>query len=368
MRSSNFLAGALWVAGLVVLPCASFCQPTRARQTAIDGPASLAMASDRYLFVASLYDNTVRRIDLRNGTAETVAGNGKDCCYREYAKAKDVSLDGVLFLAVNSLGDLFVSEDKRVLMVDGQTGLISTVAGDGKTTSTADKLPALSTSFRQIWGLAIDAEDNLFISDRWRGAIFRLDRTGEISRFAGDGNDGFRGDGGPALEASFRSVGSIAFDKSGNLMIADEGNCRVRRVDNHTGMIQTVFVTESMQACAAVQHTIWAPPAASDLAIDPDGNIVFLENGMNVVRRFEVESNTVSEIVGNGSTEGFGGDGGPAAKATLGGGLSGLAIRSNGDLFISDTENNRVRRVDAGTKKIQTVAGNGLPNVIHSVY
>ena len=363
LRSAHFLAAALW-AGLVVLPSASFCQQTRATETAIDGPASLAISSDRYLFVASLYENNVRRIDLQSGTAETVAGNGKGCCYREYAKAKDVSLGDVWSLAVNSQGDIFIAEDTRVLKVDAQTGLISTVAGDGKTTNTDDGLPALSTSFRQIWGLAFDRDDNLFIADRSRGAIFRLDRTGRIFRFAGDdGNQGFRGDGGPALAARFQFVGSIAFDHSGNLLIADEGNCRLRRVDHDTGTIQTVFETEPIVACAKEQIGNWALPSPTDFVVDPDGNIVFLETAMNVMRRFDLESNTLSDIAGNG-TRGFGGDGSAASQATLSA-PSGLAIRSNGDLFISDTTNNRVRRVDARTKKIQTVVGNGLPNVIH---
>jgi len=363
-RSGHLLAAALWVAGLVALPSASFCQPTRATETPIDGPASLAISNDRYLFVASFYENNVRRIDLQSGTAETVAGNGKECCYREYRKAKDVSLDDVSSLAVNSLGDIFISEYERVLKVDAQTGLIATVAGGGTTANTADGLPALSTSFRQIWGLALDRDDNLFISDRWRGAIFRLDRTGRIFRFAGDGTRGFRGDGGPALSASFKSVGSIAFDSRGNLLIADEGNCRLRRVDHDTGIIQTVFATEPIAACAADENGSWAAPAPTDLVAEPGGSIVFLETVLDVVRRFDVESNTLSEIAGNG-TRGFAGDRGPASQAMLSG-PSGLAIRSNGDLFISDTRNNRVRRVDARTKMIQTVVGNGLPTNIHS--
>lgn len=368
MRLGRFLGVTLLLATMVCLPSASFCQQTRAIDTPIDGPTALAIDSNGHLYVASLYEDNVRSVDLRTGTITTVAGNGKECCYKENSKATEVSLDSVWALAVNSHGDLLIAEDTQVRKVDARTGLISTVAGNGESGHTADGLLATSTSFVLIWGLAIDAGDNLFIADKGQGKIFKVETgsgpAGKVVRVAGSGIAGLEGDGGPALDASFGSVGSIAFDRTGNLIVADEYNCRVRRMDGKSGIIDTVLITEPLAACQKEVRSNWFLPAPTDLAIDPQGNIIFAETALNVVMRVDRHSTEPSTIAGNGE-RGFSGDGGAASEAALSG-PSGLAIDSNGDLYISDIRNNRVRLVDAATKRIKTIAGNGLPNIIHS--
>jgi hypothetical protein len=368
VRSSRFLAAGLSLAGVACLPSASFSQQTRAIDTPIDGPSALAMDRSGHLFVASLYENDVRSVDLQTGTITLVAGNGKDCCYKENSKATEVSLDSVWALAVNSQGDLFISEGPQVRKVDAQTGLISTVAGNGETNDTADGLLATSTSFSLIWDLAVDADDNLFMADRDQRKIFKVETAsgpiGKVVLVAGNGRSGFDGDGGPGVDATFGSVGAIAFDKSGNLFMADEYNCRIRRLDRKTGIIDTVAVTEPLAECSEEVRNNWALPAPTDLAIDPKGNIVFAETARDVILRIEGHSTTPSVVAGGGD-RGFSGDGGPASEATLSG-PSGLVIDSSGNLYFGDIRNNRVRRVDSATKTVQTIAGNGLPNVIHS--
>jgi len=338
----------------------------RAIDTPIDGPAALAIDSRGQLFVASLYENNVRRIDLRKGTIATVAGNGKDCCYKDNSKADAVSLKSVWALAVNSQSDIFISEGDRVRKVDGRTGLISTFAGNGESGNTIDGLPATSTSFGNIWGLAVDAHGNLFMADMSQEKIFKIEASsGRVFRVAGNGKHGFGGDGEIGPDASFNSIRSIAFDRRENLYIADHENCRIRRMDHETGIIQTVVVTEPLKACAEEIRNNSILPSPTDLVIDSEGSIFFLETATDVLMKVSLHSSRPSISAGN-APRGFSGDGGPAFQAALSG-PSGLAIDSTGSLFIADIGNNRVRQIDARTKTIRTIAGNGLPNIIHGV-
>jgi trimeric autotransporter adhesin len=368
--SRRFLNVAVCLGMMATVPWTSFCQQPRAIETPIDGPAALAIDREGHLFVASLHENNVRRVDLKTGTIETVAGSGRGCCYKENAKATDVSLDTIWAIAVNSAGDLFISEGERIRKVDVRTGLISTVAGTGESGNTAEGLLATSTSFVMIWGLAVDTSDDLFVADKAQEKIFKIETAsgpaGRVYRVAGSGRYGFEGDGGRALDASFSSVGSIVLDKNQNLIIADEDNCRIRRVNHDTGIIDTIVVTERLAACLEqAKNPLSLMPSPTALAINLEGILVFAETARNVVMRASTESPSPSIVAGNGDRD-FSGDDGPASKAALSG-PSGLAIDSHGDLLIGDIGNNRVRRVDAVTKTIQTVAGNGLPHIIHSV-
>lgn len=368
MQSFRALAATLLLGSIICLPTPSSCQETHAINTAIDGPSALAIDGEGHLFVASLYENNVRRIDLKTGTIETIAGNGKDCCYKENSKAVDVSLDGVWAIAVNSTGDIFISEGTQVRKVDSNTGLISTVAGNGQSGETADGLLATSTSFSLIWGLAVDADDNLFVADKGQGKIFKIETAngpvGRVYLVAGNGRNGFQGDGGPALDADFSSLGSITFDKNRNLLVADEENCRIRRIDRKTGIIDTAVVTEPLAAYSKEAKSNWLLPSPTDLTVDSEGRIVFTETAENVVMRADKHLASPIIIAGTGDRD-FSGDNGPAVDAALSG-PSGLVFDSKGNLYISDIRNNRVRRVDGVTKTIETVAGNGRPNVIHS--
>jgi trimeric autotransporter adhesin len=364
VRFGHFLVAALWFASIATSPLSSFCQGVRAIDTPIDGPAALAVDNRGHLFVASLYENNVRRIDLQEGTIATVAGNGKECCYNDNLEAVDVSLKSVWAIAVNSQGDIFISEGDRVRKVDGRTGLISTFAGNGESGNTADGLAATSTSFGDIWALAVDAHDDLFVADMSQDKIFKIEAlSGRVFRVAGNGKHGFDGDGEIGPNASFHSIRSIAFDKQENLYIADHENCRVRRMDRETKIIQTVVVTEPMQACAdEIRHNSILP-SPTDLVIDSEGSIFFLESATDVLMKVSTRSRKPSIVAGN-APRGFSGDGGPAFKAALSG-PSGLAIDSTGNLFIADIRNNRVRRVDSRTRTIRTIVGNGLPGIIH---
>ena len=361
----------------LIIPLCIFCftswpalaqgpKKASATKTAIDGPSTLVLDNEGHLFVDELWGNRVWRIDLRTNTISIVAGNGKECCYKEGVGATEVGIESPVTLAVDFSGRLFIGDQANVRRVDLRSGLISTVAGDGKSGDTLEGALVLSTSFRRIAGLAFNSEREMFIADDIQGKVFKVDgRTGRVLRVVGNGKQGFAGDGGSALNATFRFIESIAFDAADNLLIADSENCGVRRVDRQTGVINTIAVTGGpKQGCPPPPGTNMAMPSTRDLALSSTGDIYFLEPAFDVVARVDPKSQTPS-IVFESAGRGFAGDGGPVTAAQFDG-FSGLAIDPEGNLFVSDCNNKRVRRVDARAGAITTVAGNGLPHTIHA--
>jgi streptogramin lyase len=317
------------------------------------------------LYVIEGEEDRVHRIDLRNGTISVVAGYGrkpeKDCIHRDGIQATKACLQYPVSLAVDASENLFIGEmSGYVRKVDVGSGLISTVNGSGHSGETVEGSSALSANFWSIDGLAIDADNNLFIADMRQGGIFKVDaKRGVVTRFAGNGKQGFRGDGESALNAIFRNAATISVDHAGNLLIADSGNCRIRRVEHSTGIVRTITTTGEVSQDGSCEAGNLEPgPDPSDPAEDSTGSVYFVEGAMDIVRRLDAQTFSLSTVVSFGA-KGFHGDGGLAAQAKPDN-PSGLAIDRDGNLFISEFVNNRVRRVDAKSKVITTIAGNGL--------
>jgi trimeric autotransporter adhesin len=336
-------------------------------KSSINGPTALALDNNGHLFVIEGEEDRIDRIDLADGTISVVAGYGRkpeqDCIHRDAIQATKTCLQYPTSLAVDAYGNLFIGEmSGYVRKVDVGSGLISTVNANGHSGETVDGSFALSANFWSIDGLSIDSDNNLFISDVRQGGIFKVDaRTAVVTRFAGNGKQGFRGDGESALTASFYNAVTIALDNSGNLLIADSGNCRVRRVERSTGIVRTVAVTgEVRQDGSCKAGNLELSPDPSDPAADSTGSVYFVEGAMDIVKRVDAQTFSLSTAVGSGK-KGFHGDGGLAVRAKLNN-PSGLAIDRYGNLYISEFVNNRIRRVDAKSHVITTIAGNGLPH------
>jgi sugar lactone lactonase YvrE len=334
-----------------------------ALQSSINGPTALAIYC-HYLYVLEFITDKVWRINLETQTIVLYAGNGKPCCHKDGIRATEASLDSPTSLAVDSNGNLFIGEfSGLVRRVDMSTGTISTVAGDGNVGETLDGTAALSAHFRAVDGLAIDSSNNLFVADKQQGKIFKIDaQTRIIEAFAGNGKQGFQGDGNVAKAATFRLDGGIAFDKNDNLVIADYENCRIRVIENRTRTIVTVAVVGPVIENGSCANASFEPgPYPSDTAVDSIGNIYFVEGAADIVGRESASTLILSTLAGREWERGFSGDGGPAIEARLAN-PSGLAVDAEGNVYISEFVNNRIRRVDGKTHRISTIAGNGLPH------
>jgi len=293
---------------------------------------------------------------VANSVITTVAGNGTKGFSGDGGPAAQASLDSPLGIAVGPEGSLYISDfDKhRIRRVD-QDGNITTVAGNGTVGFSGDGGPATQASLNAPYGIAVGVEGSLYISDFNSHRIRRVDQDGNITTVAGNGTAGFSGDGGPAIQASLNGPIGIAVGADGNLYFSDAGNQRVRRV-SPDGNIITVAGNGtsgfSGDGGPAIQASLNAP---YDVAIGTDGSVYISDIGNQRVRRVGTDG-IITTVAGNGSA-GFSGDGGPANQASLNNPY-GIAVASDGALYISDYFNARIRRVDeAGV--IVTVAGKG---------
>lgn len=320
-----------------------------ATNAVLDSPYGVAVDPSGNLFIADYSNSRIRRVDVATGIISTVAGNGTYCYPTPTAcgdggSALNAELDTPTGAAVDTSDDIFIGDinSPNVRRVDGISGTITAIAGNGTFGDAGDGGPATSAELESVWGLGLDSSDNLYIAAN--GRIRRVDAvTGIITTAAGNGVPGFSGDGGPATGAQLNDPRGVAVDASGNLYIADTANFRIRRVDATTGIITTVAGNGtcpfSGDGGPAVNAGICSPDG---VAVDSAGNLFIAETGDDRVRRVDAATQTITTVAGNG-TGGFHGDGGPATSAGLY--VSGVAIDSASNLYIADYFNNRIRSV-----------------------
>jgi sugar lactone lactonase YvrE len=185
------------------------------------------------LLIADYGNRRIRRVDGTTGIITTVAGNGNGGFSGDGGAATSASMYNPGGVAVDAAGNLLIADtdSHRIRRVDGTTGIITTVAGNGTSGFSGDGGAATSASLYNPVGVAVDAAGNLLIADYWNHRIRRVDGpTGIITTVAGSVNPGFSGDGGPATSASLFWPGGVAVDAAGNLLIADTGTSRIRQV------------------------------------------------------------------------------------------------------------------------------------------
>lgn len=254
-------------------------------------------------------------------------------------------------------GNVYVADydTSRVLKIS-PVGAVTVVAGNGQIGFSGDGGPATSASFTFPWNMDLDATGNLYITDGENWRVRKVDVTGIITTIAGNGIRGFSGDLGPATAASIGGSASARLDAQGNLYIADAGNNRIRKVDTQ-GIIRTIAGNGvAASAGDGGQAAIASLNGPIDLVITPNGQIYIAEISGHRVRR--IGTNGIITTVAGTGVPGSSGDGGPAAVAQLNSPI-GLALDPDGNLYISEHDGHRVRKVDtAGI--ISTVAGTGV--------
>ncbi|HEV2695970.1 MAG TPA: hypothetical protein VG347_23990 [Verrucomicrobiae bacterium] len=239
-------------------------------------------------------------------------------------------------------------------------GGITTVVGNGQTGYTGDGGPARAASLNHPHEIRFDHAGNLFIADASNNAIRRYDaKSGLITTFAGNGQPGYTGDGGVAAGAQLKSPISLQFDATGNLFIADIGNQVIRRVDAKTGVI-TTFAGTGKKGETPEGAPIAGTPLSGPRSLDFDraGNLWVVTREGNQLLRFDLAAGVIHHAAGTGK-KGFTGNGGAAADTTLSG-PKGIAIAPNGDVYLADTENHAIRRLDVKRGTLELVAGTGI--------
>jgi sugar lactone lactonase YvrE len=206
--------------------------------------------------------------------------------------------------------------------------------------------------------IQFDAAGNIYIAERDNHVVRKVEvKTGIISTFAGTGDPGFSGDGGPATRAQLRQPHSIAVDPSGKLLICDIGNHRIRQVDFSTGVIETYGGTGERQPTPDGVAVKTAPlNGPRTMAFDGDGNLYLALREGNAIYRIASKAGTIHHLAGTGE-QGYTGDGGPARLARLAG-PKGLA-HGGGRLYVADTESHVIRSIALDTGIITTVVGTG---------
>ncbi len=250
-------------------------------------------------------------------------------------------------------------DNQRIRRFDPKTRTVTTIAGSGEKGYKGDGGPATQAALNMPHEIQFDSAGNLYIAERDNHVIRKVEvKSGIISTVAGTGLAGFDGDGGPGVKAHLRQPHSIGLDRDGTLLICDIGNQRIRRLHLDTGIIETYAGTGE-----AAETPDGAPVSGTPLrgprtmAIAPDGDLYLALREGNAILRIDRRTQTLHRIAGTGQ-QGYAGDGGPAVNAKLGG-PKGLAYRP-GELFVADTENHVIRRIDLTSRVITTVLGTGV--------
>lgn len=296
------------------------------------------------------------------GTVGTVAGTGTAGYNGDGIAATAAQLNGPSGQVSDAAGNLYVAEllDHRVRKVSAATGLISTVAGTGVAGFNGDGIAATGAQLNGPSVVTLDTAGNLYVSETFGHRVRRVDAaSGLISTVAGTGTGGYNGDGIAATAAQVTSPAAIVFDALGNLHISDNANHRVRKVTATTGMISTVAGTGAGGYNGdGIQASAAQLQNPSGIVFDATGALYVADQLNHRIRKVDAATGLISTIAGTG-TAGYNGDG-IAATAALLNNPGGVAVNGSGNLFFTDVFNERVRRIDGVSGQITTVAGTGV--------
>jgi len=329
-------------------------------------PYSMATASNGDVYIACIGDNRIRKVTAATNIITTIAGTGKAGFSGDGGVATAAMLNlkgGSPGLLLDGKGNLYVSDyfNNRIRKIVLATNVITTVVGTGAAGYTGDGGAPAAAKIDGPAALSIDAAGNIFFADNNNSVIREIvAATGKIATIAGNGNPGYSGDGGLATAASLNYVESFVFDKAGNLIISDGGNVVIRKVDAATKIITTIA---GIAGAPGGFSGDGGPAIAAkfrnlrSICIDSSNNIYVCDYGNRRLRKIDAATQVVTTIAGTGSSAPTDDDGGPAANANVI--ASGLSTDKAGNVYLCDLVHNTIRKIAAATQTITTILGDG---------
>lgn len=306
--------------------------------------------------------------DAKAGILRVLAGTGKKGHSGDGGQAKEATLNQPFHCEADNQGNLYIAEADNhcIRKVNLKTGAITTVAGTGKKGYTGDGGKATEATFNEPYAVVVDRDGNLYIVDRLNAVVRKVDgKTGIVTTIAGTGQKGYAGDGGKGTAALLREPNDCFLDGKGGLLIADVGDWRIRRLDLSTGIITTFAgvgrmpvkgktKTERVALGDGGPATKATIVGARAVCVDGQGNTYICEREGSSIRK--VDKDGIITTIGGTGEWGDAGDGGDARQATFKG-PKGIRCDAAGNIYIVDTENHSIRKIDAKTNVVTTVAG-----------
>jgi DNA-binding beta-propeller fold protein YncE len=321
-------------------------------------PFGLAADGKNGLFIADNVGHRVYRLDLDTGICAVVAGTGERGFSGDGGPALQARLYFPKGIAVDAAGDLFIADcsNHRVRRVDARTGTISTVAGNGTQGYAGDGGPAVDAALDHPLHVAVDRAGRLYIADTENQRVRVVDPvSGIIHTVAGNGHPGFLGDTGRATRANLNQPSALAVDAGGHLYVSDSRNGRVRRVDLNTGVITRHAGSWPGQPLGdrgpAHRARLYEPHG---IPFDGAGNLYIADRLQHRIRRVDARTGIITTVAGSGAAAARG-EGSPALQAGIGR-PGAVTLDARGNLFFVDTAARVVRRVDARTGILTTIA------------
>jgi len=304
------------------------------------------------IYIADNQNNRIRKVDATTGSISTIAGIGTAGYFGDGGAATSAELNSPQAIAIDAAGNLYVADKKNnvIRKINAATGMISTVAGNGIASYSGDGGVATSAQLSGPLDVMLDNSGDLYIADNGNARVREINvASGIITTAAGNGANGYSGDGGISTSAEINNIGGLASDNNGNLYIADTGNNVVREVKRVAGSITGTISTIAGNGTAGYSGDGGAATSAeldapSRLITDAANNIYVADSSNNRVRKINAAVATIGTIAGIG-TAGYSGDGGVATSAELNNPV-GLAFDSANGLYVSDSGNNRIRKLN----------------------